>query len=365
MANETDNDDSDICWLPTGPSMAITCLLAVGLYNAVELFVLIFVVFSSFKGLYFWSLLLTTSLGIVPYAIGSLIYWVKPSISSEMLPLAAISVGWWVMTSGHSLILYSRLHLVLRNRKALCLVLFMIGANALILHLPSAIITFGFYTRVSLYEAYFTLEKVQITVLFAQELILSALYIFETIKMLRLAPDKGNKRILSQLISINVIIILMDIGLLTAIYANLYLYEPMARVAIYSVKFKLEFAILGQLVKVSNSHSNTLDFTIGSNGFPDFVDPNRITTDITRPRRLTSTTSKPLESELDDTTDTAAFSLDFRNGHPNSHHEACGCRCRSAPGTSSNYPNTPNGSSQSVSREGKVESGDPESACPG
>ncbi|OJD14977.1 hypothetical protein AJ78_04732 [Emergomyces pasteurianus Ep9510] len=359
MADEIENESSQFYGLSVGEGIAVASFLVIAIYNALELFVLIFVAFSSFKSLYFWSLLLTTSLGILPYSMSTFISWVEPWDQSEVPTMVVISISWWVMSTGQALVLYSRLHLVLRNHKILRIVLFMICANALFLHLPGIIITFGFYSRVSLYESYFILEKVQITVFFVQELIISSLYIFETIKTLRLSPDKGNRRIMTQLISINVIIILMDIGLLAAVFANLFPYEPAARVTVYSIKLKLEFAILGQLVKLANSHSGSLDFTIGSNGYPDFVDPTHITTDVTHARRRTSIASKPPESESGDTIDTATVALHSLSGRPNNHgslSEMCG-QCRSALRTSSIYPNgtsTPDGSSQPVSREGNA-----------
>ncbi|KKZ61785.1 hypothetical protein EMCG_00512 [[Emmonsia] crescens] len=357
MANGTDDDSSEDDWMPLSLQIVNASILTISLYNAVELFVLIFVAFSAFKGLYFWSLLLSTLVGIVPYAIGSLLGFFLPLPSSSWICFVLVSVGWWTMTTGQSLTLYSRLHLVLRNPKVLRLVLFMIIANALILHLPSAIISFGYYSRDSLFEAYFTVEKVQMTVFSIQELIISTLYIWETIKLLRFSPENGNRRIMCQLISINVIVTLMDIGLLAAVYADLFYFEPSLRVTIYSVKLKLEFAVLRQLVNLANSHSCSLDFTIGSNGFPDFVDPSRITTDITHAPRPTSTAS------------TIAI-LDPHDEHPSGHGGHSETRRSWSGGTQTNQINTDTtstlrGSSRPVSREKKAHSDNPESECPG
>ena len=47
-----------------------------------------------------------------------------------------IGVSWWCMVTGQALVLYSRLHLVERNKRVLRGVLVMIITNFFILHLP-------------------------------------------------------------------------------------------------------------------------------------------------------------------------------------------------------------------------------------
>ncbi|OJD14477.1 hypothetical protein ACJ73_09079 [Blastomyces percursus] len=369
MANNTVEDTIEASPLSVGNQIAIASFLAISLYNALELFVLIFVAFRSFKSLYFWSLLLSTSVGIVPYSIGSLLGYFAPPIGSEWPLFTLVSVGWLVTTTGQSLVLYSRLHLVLRNTKILRLVLLMIVANTVILHLPGAIISIRLMLRESFLDAYIAIEKVQMTVFSVQEVVISTLYIWETAKMFRLSPDRGNRRIMWQLISINMIVTVMDIGLLAAVYADLYLYEPAIRVMVYSIKLKLEFAILGQLVHLASSRSCGLDFTIGSNGFPDFVDPTRITTDITHARRLSPITSKPLRSESDDAIDTPSILLAPPSGYLSGDDGCYETRSSWSRSTqtnpiSANTISTIGSSSRSASREQKG-ANNPEAECPG
>lgn len=54
---------------------------------------------------------------------------------------------------------------------------------------------------------------------------------------------------MEQLIVINVIIVIMDLGLLGLVSASLYILETLVKGIVYSIKLKLEFAILGKLVK--------------------------------------------------------------------------------------------------------------------
>ncbi|OBT70712.1 hypothetical protein VF21_10307 [Pseudogymnoascus sp. 05NY08] len=65
----------------------------------------------------------------------------------------------------------------------------------------------------------------------------------------------------------------MDLSLLAIEYASYYAIEVTLKGVIYSIKLKLEFAVLGKLIHLVNSHG-------GSNGtseFPDFVDATHIT----------------------------------------------------------------------------------------
>lgn len=54
---------------------------------------------------------------------------------------------------------------------------------------------------------------------------------------------------MQQLVLVNVVIIIMDIALLSMEYASQYLLQNIVKIAFYSIKLKLEFAILGRLVK--------------------------------------------------------------------------------------------------------------------
>ena len=61
---------------------------------------------------------------------------------------------------------------------------------------------------------------------------------------------------MEQLILINVIIVIMDLGLLGLVSASLYILETLVKGIVYSIKLKLEFAILGKLVKFVGGSSS-------------------------------------------------------------------------------------------------------------
>lgn len=80
-----------------------------------------------------------------------------------------------------------------------------------------------------------------------QELIISGIYIWKTIDILKTALD-NTRRILWQLFAINLIIVIMDFTLLIIEYKNFYVWEQGIKVVTCSIKLKLEFAVLGELI---------------------------------------------------------------------------------------------------------------------
>jgi hypothetical protein len=233
----------------------------------------------------------------------------------------------------------------------------MIIVNGTLLHSITTVLTFGSNsnslpptTLRRFVNGYSIMEKTQMVGFFVQELILSAVYIREAIRLLKMSEaihddvqsfDDGTghghirnshvRKTMYQLLAINVIIIIMDLALLGVEFANLYLIETTLKGVVYSIKLKLEFAVLGKLVQFvrnrgasSNSSdprqaSHTLDHRATSTGatlektetlrtnrthssnvqsnssplsngvqngpsahnFPDFVDPARVSADVT------------------------------------------------------------------------------------
>ncbi|EEH44220.1 uncharacterized protein PADG_00509 [Paracoccidioides brasiliensis Pb18] len=354
-----------------GTQIAIGVFLAIGWYNAIELCALVFIAFNTYRGLYFWSLLLTALVGVVPYCIGFLLKFFE-LMESIWLAVVLLSCGWWVMITGQSFVLYSRLHLVLRDEKVLRRVLCMIIVNVFILHVPTTILTFGSNSNSKdlFVPAYNIMEKIQMTGFCIQEFIISTLYIWETVDMLKLSPDNGNRKIMYQLLGINLIFILMDIGLLAVAYANLYVYETTLKAMIYSVKLKLEFAVLGKLVHLVNSHSWSPEFSTGPNGYPDFVDPNRITSDVSHAPRITAPTPKPPWLQSEDVTDATMIVADLPDRRPSTYTAEHSETDASLAGVTQTAPSNPNTTSTSLHfppplpREKKPESNYPESKWP-
>ena len=117
-------------------SIIVTICSALSLYNAIELILLIFTTFNAYRGLYFWSLLVA-SCGVIPYTVGLLFEYFQ--LTSLAVGLAIDNVGWWTMITGQSVVLYSRLGIVLGrgHRKILKAVKWMIIIDAILFHVTT------------------------------------------------------------------------------------------------------------------------------------------------------------------------------------------------------------------------------------
>lgn len=254
-----------------GPSylLPIAVCMGISLYNVLELNLLIFTTFKTRKSLYFWSFVAATN-GIAPHTIGFLL---KNLVSSDnfILYISLISVGWVLMVTGQSLVLYSRLHLIFWNQFWLRAVLALIITNVVVMHIPIIILMYGANSSaenawVHPYQVY---EKIQVTVFFCQELVISAIYIkacssfFGTEGLLH---RKGVRRMRKHLLFVNVAIILLDIPILVLEFADYYDYQTAYKAIVYSIKLKLEFDLLNRLVEVAKGNE-TLDSQSGNRNF--------------------------------------------------------------------------------------------------
>lgn len=145
-------------------SIVIAAFIGIALYNVVELNVIIFTTFKHHRGLYFWSFVVATS------ALWSLGYLTKDFglASGTVLYSIFIATGWCAMVTGQSLVLYSRLHLILYNQTHLRLVLAMIIFNAVVLHIPTIVMGAGSNSNnpdvwLKLYPIY---EKIHVMIFF-------------------------------------------------------------------------------------------------------------------------------------------------------------------------------------------------------
>lgn len=233
----------------------IIVLPSLSMYNAIELVVLIFFTFNKYKGVYFWSILVA-SLGIIPYSLGFLFKFANITTGeTRWLSVVLLTIGWWTMVTGQSVVLWSRLHLLLegqRGQRILQWSKWIIIVDAIILHVPTTVLTFGSNGQIgtaTFARGYSIMEKIQMSGFFLQEVVLSSIYIMGTLRILRTSIRDNTKRLMWQLMFINIVIIIMDMALLGLEAASLYLLETLIKGVIYSVKLKLEFAILGRLVQ--------------------------------------------------------------------------------------------------------------------
>jgi len=315
--------------------IVIIFLSGLAMYNAVELIAMISLTFTRYRGLYYWSLLIS-SIGIIPYSLGFFLKFDNLAPGDlRWIAVVLLTVGWYPMITGQSVVLWSRLHLIVsgeRGDRILKWTKYMIIFNAFALHIPTTVLTFGSNGDVNtkvFVRGYNVMEKIQMVGFFVQEIILSSIYIIETIKILRTSLQPNTKRTMYQLITINVVIIVMDLGLLGIECASLYILETLVKGVIYSIKLKLEFAILGKLVnfaigqrpETADGRATSIGFvgehpekggrgrggSDGMNGMDisDFVDLNRMSTNITHPSGSVSQdgTTRRKVSRISNTTD--------------------------------------------------------------
>lgn len=250
--------------LSPGPAVTIVeCFLAVAFYNVIELNVIIYSSFPRRTGLYFWSFVVATW-GIAVYSVGFLTKDLS-FIRNGFIYGTFIVVGWVCMVTGQSMVLFSRMHLLVRDKRILRTTLVCIVVNAIIAHVPTSVVLYGSNSPHPdrWLEPYAIMERIHVTIFFIQELAISAIYIVATIRLLR---DKSRsstpkasvtgRRFLSHLIQINVMVVVLDITILALEYAGLYVIQTAYKGMVYSVKLKLEFSILNALVDMTRAYRN-------------------------------------------------------------------------------------------------------------
>ncbi|KAH7116524.1 hypothetical protein B0J13DRAFT_459334 [Dactylonectria estremocensis] len=240
-------------------AVIICVFISVACYNVLELNVYIFSAFKKRSGLYFWSFLIATW-GVAFNGTGYLIKHLALSAGAN-LSATLILIGWCTMVTGQSVVLYSRLHIVMHNQHRLRLVLYMIIVNALWLHLPIIVLVYGTNSANSkpFLTPYSVFEKIQLSVFVIQEIIISGLYIWETTQRLKLETSVGNTRtrvVMDHLIYVNILVVLLDVSILGLEFANLYEIQTAWKPLVYSVKLKLEFSILNRLVELTRGSRN-------------------------------------------------------------------------------------------------------------
>ncbi|KAH8662805.1 hypothetical protein BGZ60DRAFT_74905 [Tricladium varicosporioides] len=119
---------------------------------------------------------------------------------------------------------------------------------------------------------YSVMEKIQVTGFCIQEFIISGLYVYSTKQILKPGATFQKKRfrqVMLHLIYVNILVILMDITLLCTEYANLYEIQITFKGALYSIKLRLEFAILNQLRSTISQPGSSYDNYNGNNSARD------------------------------------------------------------------------------------------------
>jgi hypothetical protein len=285
-------------------AMTIAAFFGITCYNVLEIMVSIFMTFKRYRGLYFWSMLVAT-LGILLHAIAVLLRFFALAPSFPMAVL--IVIGWYAMVTGQSVVLYSRLHLVVSDYRRYRWVLYMIIINFCVLHIPVSILFFGSGLGHSNFLGPFNVyENIQLAGFSVQEIIISGLYIWEASRALKPAlarEERSGYNVMKHLILVNIIAILMDASLLATQYSDNFEIQTTYKTVVYSVKLKMEFSVLNQLVAflMRNHYINEYDsqqtcLEPNRGGMEVFLTPYRRFDPAKQPRR--SACSLPSENRI-------------------------------------------------------------------
>ncbi|PYI13751.1 integral membrane protein [Aspergillus violaceofuscus CBS 115571] len=259
-------------------SMTMAAFTGISWWLGLEVTASLFLTFKRRRGLYFWSCALVSwAIILQPLFIilADFHVWTDPIPSITMIYLT-----WLIMVVPQSWILYSRLHLLVRNATMLRTIKFILLSNSVTFSIPTiAIGVMAQATSINraLSSANLIWDRVQLAVFLIQETTLSILYILQTRKFLRgraplrerawasystrpgsdlysADPNQENFReqaqVLRQLIYANILIIVLDFTLFGIQCANMFYLQGALKPCVYGVKLKIEFIILNRLREI-------------------------------------------------------------------------------------------------------------------
>lgn len=239
--------------LPWNPTIYcfIAAFSAVPMWMSIELTIQIFATFKRYSGLYFYSLIFCTwSISI--RQIGRICIYFVPGCN-QVFSLIFALLGWVGTVTGFAVVLYSRLHLVTRNRKLLRSVLCMIIFSVFAFHLTTMIAQIGVVTKrqpqwISWYPA---MEKMQIVGFTVQETIISVIYIISTHKLLGGSYNDKTRKSIRFLIIVQIFCTCLDIPFIVLAYVDIFLIKATLTSFAYAIKLKLEFLVLNNLLDIA------------------------------------------------------------------------------------------------------------------
>lgn len=244
-------------WRP-GEDIAAGGFVGMTLFLFLEVNLMIFRAFKKRRGLYFWSMQIGT-LGVLMATVGTILKaFCLPSVSA-IWPLHTlfILIGWAVYCTAQSLVLYSRLHLVMRNPRIQRYVLYMIVSTIFIFIIPHYVFVWPSYNALDREMSSLWSPREAIAQRYTQmgytitESIISGLYIWSLVGLLRLKSNVRQRRVMSDLIYVNIVVIALDFLEVGFVYTNqIGISQPVQNFS-YILKLRLEFLVLNQLMDVA------------------------------------------------------------------------------------------------------------------
>lgn len=157
-----------------------------------------------------------------------------------------------MLLTGFSIVLWSRLHLVINDPKLLKAILGMTLINGLVCHTPVVVFEFGLISR---HHAYYMrpmeiMERIQQTIFTTQETVISSSYTYYAARLLSGTYAARVRNIVASLVCVQLIAVGLDIFLTVLYYHNMFTLKCTIHPFVYSIKLKLEFIVLNQLQTV-------------------------------------------------------------------------------------------------------------------
>ncbi|RAL11942.1 uncharacterized protein BO97DRAFT_66673 [Aspergillus homomorphus CBS 101889] len=250
----------------------IACLLAVAAFGSIELLLLIFDFFKRRRGLYFWSLFLSTMATLI-FTIVIILLWF--AVPQARFPLVfVIVIVYPTLNVGNTLVIYSRLHLVTSGRK-IRWVLWMIIIMSVVFLLPQAIIVIisASPSGDGMRKVYRICEKLSVTATCIRELIVGGIFVFaaaRNLKPLIVIKGREGRKMVFYLIFATSMMVVTDV-IIVAVVLSGQLFIISALTAFFSVlKLKLEFFSLGKLIRLIQSAPGVCHHTATEDGTPHF-----------------------------------------------------------------------------------------------
>lgn len=245
----------------------IASFCAIAYWMCLELLVLVYVTFKRHTGVYFYSIIITT-LGLILQTTGYILKVFENS-GPPVLVTIICKLGWVANVSGFSIVLWSRLHLVVSDPRILRAVLIMIMTNGIVCHTPVVVFEFGLMSQQhsTYYLPMQIMERLQQTSFTLQETIISSLYIYHTFRFLSAGYATHTRKVISLLLCVQVTVVALDAMLTVFDYTDKFTLKCTIHPFIYSIKLKLEFIVLNQLQTLVK-HGLAPGLSLGSNITP-------------------------------------------------------------------------------------------------
>ncbi|KAL8994995.1 MAG: hypothetical protein Q9169_005194 [Polycauliona sp. 2 TL-2023] len=240
-------------WLP-GEDYAAIAAHAMTLLLVVGINVHIHHVFQRRRGVYFWAMQIG-SLGCFVDVIALMVRnFVHNSVRVWPLYTLLATVSWAVYTVAQLVVLYSRLHLVMRNERIQHYVFLSICVFSPILIITDWVVIWASWNPASSHRwsvATAIVERIAQLGFSIIEVTINVLYASSLIQTLRLKASVRQRRVMWDLLGVNALAILLDILNIILVYVNRVGISRPFQTLTYSLKLRLEFIVLNQLMAVA------------------------------------------------------------------------------------------------------------------